>query len=406
LVETQFKAHRLSELKQELESLRIRRDEPASRPRRWPIVLVILLAIGAAGFYVIRARPSFGATEVETIRPTVRRGAPAEGSPLLTASGYVVARRKAVVSAKIQGRLAELKVEEGSRVKEGDVIARLESSDYDAQVVRARADIVRAEADLAEAQRQASLTQKLAKENIYSRDQADAAASRVQIAQAALGQAKANLQLQQSLLDNTLIRAPFSGVVVKKMAEVGESVAPIPPGVNISTSSGAIVALADMATLEVEADINEANVAKLGDRQPAEVVVQAFPDRKYRGTMRQIIPTADRTKATVMVKVTILDPDKDLKPEMSANVTFLEKARAKSQPATPEMTLPKDSVVIREGRPVVFTVVNGRAQQKEIVTGGERQGNWIVKQGLVGDEDIVVRPPDRLRNGDAVKTKG
>jgi RND family efflux transporter MFP subunit len=405
LVETQFKAHCLSELKQELESLRIRRDEPASRPRRWPIGLAILLAVGAAGFYVIRARPSFGATAVETIRPTVRRGAPAEGSPLLTASGYVVARRKAVVSAKIQGRLAELKVEEGSHVKEGDVIARLESSDYDAQVVRARADIVRAEADLAEAQRQANLTQKLAKENIYSRDQADAAASRVQLAQAALGQAKANLQLQQSLLDNTLIRAPFSGVVVKKMAEVGESVAPIPPGVNISTSSGAIVALADMATLEVEADINEANVAKLGDRQPAEVVVQAFPDRKYRGTMRQIIPTADRTKATVMVKVTILDPDKDLKPEMSANVTFLEKARAKSQPATPEMTLPKDSVVIRDGRSVVFTVVNGRAQQKEIVTGGERQGNWIVKQGLVGDEDIVARPPDKLRNGDAVKTK-
>jgi HlyD family secretion protein len=396
----------VSELKQELESLRIRRDEPASRPRRWPIGLAILLAIGAAGFYVIRARPSFGATAVETIRPTVRRGAPAEGSPLLTASGYVVARRKAVVSAKIQGRLAELKVEEGSHVKEGDVIARLESSDYDAQVVRARADIVRAEADLAEAQRQANLTQKLAKENIYSRDQADAAASRVQLAQAALGQAKANLQLQQSLLDNTLIRAPFSGVVVKKMAEVGESVAPIPPGVNISTSSGAIVALADMATLEVEADINEANVAKLGDRQPAEVVVQAFPDRKYRGTMRQIIPTADRTKATVMVKVTILDPDKDLKPEMSANVTFLEKARAKSAPAAPEVTVPKDSVVIRDGRSVVFTVVNGRAQQKEIVTGGERPGNWIVKQGLVGDEDIVAHPPDKLRNGDAVKTKG
>jgi multidrug efflux pump subunit AcrA (membrane-fusion protein) len=166
------------------------------------------------------------------------------------------------------------------------------------------------------------------------------------------------------------------------------------------------VALADMATLEVEADINEANVAKLGDRQPAEVVVQAFPDRKYRGTMRQIIPTADRTKATVMVKVTILDPDKDLKPEMSANVTFLEKARAKSAPAAPEVTVPKDSVVIRDGRSVVFTVVNGRAQQKEIVTGGERPGNWIVKQGLVGDEDIVAHPPDKLRNGDAVKTKG
>jgi multidrug efflux pump subunit AcrA (membrane-fusion protein) len=122
-----------------------------------------------------------------------------------------------------------------------------------------------------------------------------------------------------------VIRAPFTGVIVKKMAEVGESVAPIPPGVNLSTSSGAIVALADLDTLEVEVDVAEANVAKLSPSQPAEVTVEAFPEKKYKAELRQIIPTADRTKATVTVKVTVLDRDPNLKPEMSATATFLER---------------------------------------------------------------------------------
>jgi len=141
-----------------------------------------------------------------------------------------------------------------------------------------------------------------------------------------LAQAEADVSYARALLQNTVIKAPFGGTVVKKMAEVGESVAPIPPGVNISTSSGAVVALADLDTLEAEVDVSESNVAKLHDQQPAEVVVEAFPDRTYRAVLRQVIPTADRTKATVMVKVTLLDRDDLLKPEMSAKVTFLERA--------------------------------------------------------------------------------
>ena len=154
---------------------------------------------------------------------------------------------------------------------------------------------------------------------------------------------------------NTVIRAPFSGTVVRKMAEVGESVAPIPPGVNISTASGAIVALADLATLEMEADVNEANVAKLIEGQPAEITVEAFPDRKYKAVLRQVIPTADRTKATVLTKVTLSDKDKDLKPEMSAKVTFLEPQRAEAPvavdaaPAKPVILVPQSAVVNRDG---------------------------------------------------------
>ena len=250
--------------------------------------------------------------------------APSAGTPILTASGYVVARRQAVVSAKIQGRLEELRVEEGSEVKKGEVLARLESFDYDAAVDRARAAVQRAEADLAEQERLLRVAEKLAAEQILAEDEREAAESRVRIARAQLAQQQADLAFVEAQLQNTVIRAPFAGVVVKKMAEVGESVAPIPPGVNISTSSGAIVALADLETLEVEADVAEANVAKIGNGQPAEVTVEAIPDRRYQAVLRQVIPTADRTKATVMVKVTILDKDENLKPEMSAKVTFLE----------------------------------------------------------------------------------
>jgi RND family efflux transporter MFP subunit len=401
----------VSDLRQQLESLRIERDRPAARPWRWIAVICVIAAVAALAIYVARTRPDLAlrAVEVETIHPAVRAAATASaGTPLMTASGYVVARRKAVVSAKIQGRLAELKVEEGSHVREGEIIARLESADYEAQIAVAKAQIQRSEADLAEARRQFRIAQQLARDNVYSRDQLDAAQSRVAVADAALAQAKADLQLQQSLFDFTLIRAPFSGVVVKKMAEVGESVAPIPPGVNISTSSGAIVALADLATLEVEADVNESNVAKLADRQPAEVVVQAFPERRYRAVLRQIIPTADRTKATVMAKVTILDKDKDLKPEMSANVTFLApaKPRAKGTPAAPEITVPKDAVLTRDSKSMVFEVQNGRARARQVTTGAERQSDVIIKQGLAGTEILVARPPDTLRDGDPVRVKG
>jgi len=192
------------------------------------------------------------------------------------------------------------------------------------------------------------------------------------------------------------------------MAEIGESVAPIPPGVNISTSSGAIVALADLATLEVEADVAEANVAKVANGQPAEVTVEAIPDRRYKAVLRQVIPTADRTKATVQVKVTILDKDKDLKPEMSAKVTFLEPEKKEAAPAAgaaPVVLVPRESVVTRDGKPTVFLVREGKAVAQAIVLGTERQGQVIVKEGLSGGETVVARPKDDLRNGAPVKVK-
>jgi RND family efflux transporter MFP subunit len=178
--------------------------------------------------------------------------------------------------------------------------------------------------------------------------------------------------------------------------------------VNISTSSGAIVALADLATLEVEADVAESNVAKVANGQPAEVTVEAIPDRRYKAVLRQVIPTADRTKATVQVKVTILDKDKDLKPEMSAKVTFLEPEKKEAAPAAaaPVVLVPRESVVTRDGKPTVFLVREGKAQARPIVLGTERQGQVIVKEGLSGGEALVLRPKDDLKDGGAVKVKG
>jgi RND family efflux transporter MFP subunit len=400
----------VTDLKGELASLKIDRTRKKSSRWRWPLLLLVPAVLVLLVLYGLRARQAFSAPEVETVTVGVSRDvAPSAGTPILTASGYVVARRKAVVSAKIQGRLSDLRVEEGSVVREGDVLARLESIDYEAAVGRARAAVQRAEADLAEQVRQAKLAEDLAAQKIVAVDQRDAAQSRVRIAEAALAQAKADLAYSEAQLQNTVIRAPFGGVVVKKMAEVGESVAPIPPGVNISTSSGAIVALADLATLEVEADVAESNVAKVASGQPAEVTVEAIPDRRYKAVLRQVIPTADRTKATVMVKVTILDKDKDLKPEMSAKVTFLEPEKQEAAPAAaaaPVVLVPKEAVVTRDGKPTVFLVREGKAVARAITLGTERQGQVIVKEGLAGGEIVVARPKDDLRDGGAVKVKG
>jgi len=426
-------------LSNDLASLRL--EEPAARSRRtlW-VVLAAVLVLASAGLFAWRSTASMRALAVETVQPTVERtGRAAAGTAVLTASGYIVARREAIVSSKIQGRLSELRVEEGSVVRPGELLARLESTDLvasveraraqmqqsDAQIGSAQAQVRRAEADVAEARRQLGVAERLSTERLLAVDSLDAARSRVALAEAALGQATADAQrataarsqagaelnVAQAQLQNTVISAPFAGTVVRKMAEVGESVAPIPPGVNISTASGAIVALADLATLEMEADVSESNVARLQEGQPAEITVEAFPDKRYKAVLRQVIPTADRTKATVLTKVTLLEKDKDLKPEMSAKVTFLEAATAgepaaDAPPAKPVILVPPAAVVTRDGGQKVFEVVAGTARVRPVTTSGTRRELLVVTDGLAGSETLVVRPPESLVDGTAVNVKG
>lgn len=405
----------MRDLKDELASLRIERERP---PRRWGRLIFGILAlalVAGAALYLwkshtaVDALNSFGAPEVEVSQASVQTtGGPSAGTPILTASGYLVARKQSVISSKIQGRLSELRVEEGSVVRGGEVIARLENSDYLAAIAKAKADIDYAKANLAEMERQARLQDGLFREKVVSQDALDAAAAKVNIARATVEQDEANLKVQESLLEFTEIRAPFDGVVIKKMTEVGESVAPIPPGVNVSTSSGAIVAIADMNSLEGEVDVNESNVSQLQQGQPATIKVQAIPDHDYEGRLRQVIPTADRTKATVTVKVSILNKDKYLKPEMSCNVTFLEPPKKDVQPNTPPqriVTISKEAITTRDGKRVVFEVENKKVRMVPVVTGNDLNGLVIVKNGLVGSETLVSNPPQKLQDGDAVKIK-
>ena len=399
----------MRELKDDLASLRIDREAPRRNRWRVPLLVLVLIAIlVVGGFYYQRAHPVFGAVEVETFRPTVESSSsPNAGTPILTASGYLVARHQSVVSSKIQGRISSLRVEEGSVVNAGDILATLDNQDAEAAIVKARADIEYARADLAEAQRQEKLQEDLFKEKVVSQDALDAAKAKVNLAAAAIQQDQASLQVQQAYLDFTIVRAPFAGIVVKKMTEVGESVAPIPPGVNISTSSGAIVAIADMNSLEAEVDVNESNVGQLQPNQPADVQVQAVPGHTYKGSLRQVIPTADRTKATVTVKVSILDKDKYLRPEMSCNVTFLEPKHTEAAGATPQriLTVPKDAVIQRDGKPTVFEIEDNKARAVTVVIGADLHGQLIVKQGLSGGETLVSNPPQKLKDGDVVKLK-
>jgi HlyD family secretion protein len=402
----------MRELKDDLASLRIDREAPRKGRWGWLLWLLLIAAAAAGGLYFVKTRPAFGAfgaVEVEAVQPSIQSSSsPNAGTPILTASGYLVARRQSVVSSKIQGRISSLRVEEGSIVNSGDILATLDNQDAEAAIVKAKADIEYAKADLAEAQRQERLQEGLFSDKVVSQDALDAAKAKVNLAAAAIVQDQATLQVQQAYLDFTTVRAPFAGVVVKKMTEVGESVAPIPPGVNISTSSGAIVAIADMNSLEAEVDVNESNVAQLQPNQPAEIQVQAIPSHTYKGVLRQVIPTADRTKATVTVKVSILDKDKYLRPEMSCNVTFLEPQKpTQSVGTTPQriITVSKDAVVTRDGKSVVFEIEDRKVRSLPVVTGADLRGQVIVKQGLAGSETLVNNPPQTLKDGDTVKVK-
>jgi HlyD family secretion protein len=396
-----------NDLQADLQSLRIDRSAAPPRRSRLPLAVGALLLAGGAAWAYARAN---AAVEVQTTRAALAEasGPAAAGTPLLSASGYVVARRKAVVSAKIQGRLSELNVEEGSRVQAGQILARLDDAEHEAQLLRARASVQRAQAEAAEARRQLERNQRLAADGVLSQDELDAARSKVRVDQSSLAEAEADVRIAQSALANTRILAPFTGTVVKKMAEVGESVAPIPPGVNISTASGAVVALADLDTLEVEADVSESNVARLGADQPAEVSVEAFPDRKYKAVLRQVIPSADRTKATVQVKVTILEKDDRLRPEMSAKVTFLESGApaATTAPTRKVVTVMSEAVVQRDGKSVVFEVVEGVARAREVKTGATHGAHLEVTSGLSGGESVVLRPGADVADGRKVKVAG
>ncbi|HBA89930.1 MAG TPA: efflux RND transporter periplasmic adaptor subunit [Geobacter sp.] len=388
------------------------RFSPADKAaRKWRVraVMAIVILLIAVGLFSLAARRS-----VEIEAATVSLVYPSQTFSLLNASGYAVAQRKAAVSSKATGRLEWLGVEEGSVVREGQLLARLENRDVAANKDQAAANLAAArdalelaKVEQKDAARALSRARDLVSQGIVAQADFDTAEARYNRASAASAGAQANIRAAESALrgaeaslDYTLIRAPFDGVVLTKNADVGDIVSPLAAAAN---AKAAVVTLADMGSLQVEADVSESNLGKVRVGQPCEITLDALPDVRFRGVLHTIVPTADRSKGSVMVKVRFLDKDKRLLPEMSAKVAFLER-EVKPEEGKPRVALPPAAVVQRDGKNVVFVVAKDHVVQTP-VTLGPKLGDMVeVLSGVKAGERIATKPLDKLHDKSRVKT--
>jgi len=380
----------------DLSALTIHREPEKSRGGRLWLLLaaVVVVAAGAAAYLYLgqgkSIAPRFSSRKVETVTASIVTEG--QATTILTSTGYVEAERKADLSPKITSRITEMNVTEGSRVKKGDVIARLDHTDIDAQLADARAAWTNAKAEL---DRQKSLYE----QGLSPKSALDAATATEASNRAKVGFVRAQL-------DYTEIRAPFTGVVTAKRAFVGEAVSPYGSSPSGGGSGGAIATLVEFSTLYVGADVNESNLAKLSPNQPAEITLDAVPDHTYHGSLKQIVPSADRQKGTVRVKVAFADADEKILPDLSARVAFTtEPTHGKG--ARPRVLVPKSVLAQRDGQSGVFLLVEGHAKWTPVQAGGEVQGQIEITKGLQGGEKLVVVPPGtQIQDGERVRIEG
>lgn len=375
--------------------------------RRWVKPALIVLALVALG--LVAARLLGGKPAVETV--TVALAYPAQNYTLLNATGYAVAQRKAAISSKATGRLEWLGVLEGSHVKQGELIARLENRDVGAALAQAQANVKVAQANLeqgqAELQDAANGLRRAAElraKNFIAAATYDAAEARHNKAKAAISglraaiaAAQANAQVAQVALDQTLIRAPFDGVILTKNANVGDNITPFSSAVD---SKGAVVTLADMDTLEVEADVSESNLAKIRIEQPAEIQLDAFPELRLAGVVSRMVPTLDRSKATLLVKVRFVERDARVLPDMSAKVAFLSQPVPASE-RKPVTAVQPAALTARDARQVLF-VLDGERVRQSPVSAGRKIGELVEVAGVKPGDKVVLNPAPGLRDGQAV----
>jgi HlyD family secretion protein len=339
---------------------------------------------------------------IEVQLATATLTSPSQADAVLTASGYVVARRKAAVASKGTGTLVYLAVEEGDRVKKGQVIARLDDSDVMATLRRARENLRVAEADLDEARKNYERMRAVIEKRAVSQADYDAAEARYKRVVFTIEAAKYAVREAEVAVENTRIIAPFDGTVLKKNADVGEIVAPL---AGAASSKAAVVTIADMSSLEVDADVSEANITRVAAEQNCEITLDAYPQHRYPGYVSNIVPTADRAKATVMVKIKFKEYDQRVLPEMGAKVTFLAPGtRADAMTVKPLLTVPAAAVAARDGRAVVFQVKENRAVEVPVTT-GRRIGNAIeITGGLKEGDRVINKADDRIKNGTKVSS--
>ncbi len=386
------------------------KSAPRSRHRR------PMLIAGAAALAVLAAVLAWmgvfspaQSVDVATVSQTY----PSQSFTLLNASGYVVAQRKAAVASKITAQLLELAVEEGSRVKKGDVIARLEGADAAAARDQARANlsVARYSLDQARAELEDARVSYEREKGLLTReyttkasfDAAEArfrkAAAGVSGAESAVKASEAALEAARVNVEYTLVRAPFDAVVLTKNADIGDIVTPLGAAAN---AKAAVVTIADMNSLQVEADVSESNLEQVKAGQPCEIQLDALPDKRFRGVVHMVIPTADRTKATVMVKVRFVDMDPRILPEMSAKVAFLSKPVGDGE-EKPRTTINPAAVASRNGKPTAFVIRDGQAQEQEITTGEKLGDLLVVTGGVKAGDRVVLNPPKGLKSGSRVK---
>jgi len=397
----------------DLSKLAIDRAAGAGSPRRrmrwinpWTILFALVVAIAAALAWRARSAPP----TVEVASATTAY--PSQTFTLLNATGRVAAWRKAAVSTKATGRLEWLGVQEGSRVKAGEVIARLESQDVAAArdsalagANAARANVEQGMAELRDAQVNFRRTQDLFEKKFIAESALDAARARLEKAQAAIaslraaiGVAEANARMANVQLEQTLIRAPFDGIVLTKNANVGDIITPFS---SAADSKGAVVNMADMETLEVEADVSEASLAKIRVGMPAEIQLDAYPDTRLLGEVSRIVPTVDRAKATLLVKIAFREKDARVLPDMSAKVAFLER-EPRPEERKPVTAVRPEAVAKRGERNVVFLLGEDNKVREVAVGATAKVGDLLQVANVKGGDRAVLSPPAKLRDGSTV----
>ena len=404
----------MSSDKPPLDALRIeRRPQRPSSARPWlaTAVFVLLLLAGAAVWWHSRS----SAVEVQTAVARETGGNSGDRT-VLNASGYVTARRQATVSSKVTGKVTEVLIEEGMKVTNNQVVARLDDSNVKtsldvavAQLASAKAALAETEAQLTNADLDYQRTAELAKNHIASQSDLDLAESNAKALQAHLAQQKLDMVTAdrqvaswQQQMDDMIIRAPFDGVITTKDAQPGEMISPVSAGGGFTrTGIGTIV---DMTSLEIEIDVNESYINRVEPGQPVEATLDAYPDWKIPCKVIAIIPTADRSKSTVKVRVGFDQLDPRILPEMSVKVAFRE-AAVGAAAATRSVLVPKSAVLNRDGHDVVFVVHGGKAERRAVTVSDTQGDDSVLSAGVANGEPVIINAPAGMQDGLAVKEK-
>jgi RND family efflux transporter MFP subunit len=375
-----------------------------SRSRLAVIVVIVIAAVAAVVFMVRNRAVTIETTSVSLFYPT-------QSFTLLNSSGYVVAQRKSAVASKTTGMLEWIGVEEGSKVVAGQIIARLENKDLEAFVRQGEAGLQNAKAvrdqaraELADADKSFRRQKELLAAKIVSQSDYDSAEARFKRAVASTSSAEAGIATAVAALQGatvnlgySLIRAPFDAVVLTKNADVGDIITPLGAAAN---AKAAVVTIADLASLQVEADVSEANLAQIRQGQPCEVTLDALPGSRFRGVVHTIVPTADRSKASVMVKVRFLERDVRIFPEMSAKVAFLQR-EVRPEDNIARVVVNPAAVVTRNGRSGVYLVV-GNMVRFTPVKPGMKLGDLLEVAGVKSGDKVALTPLDELKDGSRI----